>query len=195
MIIEPLYHYFEQKSGLPLTEEEKSHIESSFKLKKLRKKQYLQQEGDICKHMGFVIKGSARMFSVDDRGHEYILRFGMEGWWLGDYESYIQEEPTKFNVEMLEDSDLLIIHKEQMMKLIASIPAVAETIRVIDKKNLIATQQRIHAALSQTAEERYESLIKNHPDFLQRFPQNMIASYLGITPESLSRIRKKRADR
>jgi CRP-like cAMP-binding protein len=195
MTIEPLYQYFEQKSGLPLTDEEKSHIESGFRLKKLRKKQYLQQEGDICKQMGFVIKGAARMFSVDDKGHEHILRFGMEGWWVGDYESYILEEPTKFNVEMLEDSDLLIIHKEQMMKLTAAIPAVAETIRVIDKRNLIVTQQRIHAALSQTAEERYESLIKDHSDFLQRFPQNMIASYLGITPESLSRIRKKMADR
>lgn len=194
-MIEPLHQYFEQKSGLPLTDEEKSRIESGFKLKKLRKKQYLQQEGDICKHMGFVIKGAARMFSVDDRGHEYILRFGMEGWWLGDYESYMLEEPTKFYVEMLEDTDLLIISKEQMMKLIATIPAVAETIRVIDKKNFIITQQRIHAAISQTAEERYESLIKSHPDFLQRFPQNMIASYLGITPESLSRIRKKMAGR
>ncbi len=194
-MIEPLYQYFEQKSGLPLTDDEKNHIESGFKLKKLRKKQYLQQEGDICKHMGFVIKGAARMFSVDDKGHEYILRFGMEGWWLGDYESYMLEEPTKFHVEMLEDTDLLIISKEQMMNLIATIPAVAETIRVIDKKNFIVTQQRIHAAISQTAEERYESLIKNHPDFLQRFPQNMIASYLGITPESLSRIRKKMADR
>jgi len=194
-MIEFLYQYFEQKSGLPLTDEEKSHIESSFKLKKLRKKQYLQQEGDICKHMGFVVKGAARMFSVDDRGHEYILRFGMEGWWLGDYESYMLEEPTKFYVEMLEDTDLLIIPKEQMMKLIATVPAVAETIRVIDKKNFIVTQQRIHAAISQTAEERYESLVKSHPDFLQRFPQNMIASYLGITPESLSRIRKKMAER
>jgi len=194
-MIEFLYQYFEQKSGLPLTDEEKSHIESSFKLKKLRKKQYLQQEGDICKHMGFVVKGAARMFSVDERGHEYILRFGMEGWWLGDYESYMLEEPTKFYVEMLEDTDLLIIPKEQMMKLIATIPAVAETIRVIDKKNFIVTQQRIHAAISQTAEERYESLVKSHPDFLQRFPQNMIASYLGITPESLSRIRKKMAER
>ena len=178
-----------------MTDDEKNHIESGFKLKKLRKKQYLQQEGDICKHMGFVIKGAARMFSVDDKGHEYILRFGMEGWWLGDYESYMLEEPTKFHVEMLEDTDLLIISKEQMMNLIATIPAVAETIRVIDKKNFIVTQQRIHAAISQTAEERYESLIKSHPDFLQRFPQNMIASYLGITPESLSRIRKKMADR
>lgn len=192
---EPLLLYFEQKSGLSLTEEEKRRIRSGFKLKKLRRKQYLQQEGDICTQMGFVIKGSARMFSVDEKGHEHILRFGMEGWWLGDYESYILEAPTKFHVEMLEDTELLVISKAQMTELIATIPAVAETIRVIDKRNFITAQHRVHAAISQTAEERYESLIKNNPDFLQRFPQNMIASYLGITPESLSRIRKKMAER
>lgn len=157
----------------------------------MRKKQYLLQEGDICKHMGFVLKGAARMYSVDDKGHEHILRFAMEGWWLGDYESYMLQEPTRFNVEMLEDADLLMATKEQFQELIDNIPAVSSTMKVIDKQSAIATQQRIHAAISLTAEERYESLQKTNPAFLQRFPQIMIASYLGISAETLSRIKKK----
>ena len=187
----PLFKYFQQKSGLNLTEEEQLAIESKFRLKKFRKKQYSQQEGEICRQMTFVLTGAARMYSVDEKGHEHILRFGVEGWWLGDYESYMLETPTRFNVEMLEDSELLVVPKPDMQMLIASIPAVAETIKAIDKQSAIATQQRIHAAISLTAEERFESLVKTYPGFLQRFPQSMLASYLGITPETLSRIRKK----
>ena len=186
-----LIEYIQEKSGINLTDEEKTLVENTFKLKKMRKKQYLLQEGDICKHMFFLIKGAARMYSVDEKGHEHILRFGMEGWWLGDYASYMLGEPTKFNVEMLEDAALLMANKEHVQELIEKVPAVAATIKAIDKQSAIATQQRIHAAISLTAEERYESLQKTNPAFLQRFPQIMIASYLGISAETLSRIKKK----
>ena len=131
------------------------------------------------------------MYSVDNKGHEYTLRLGIEGWWLGDYESYTLQEPTKFFVEVLEDTDLLTATKESIQYLASTIPAMAEMIRTVDKRTVIATQQRIHAAISLTAEERFDALAKTHPDFLQRFPQSMIASYLGITAETLSRIRKK----
>lgn len=189
-MLENLLLYFEKKSGLKLSDDEKKLIAERFKVKKLRRKQYLQQEGDIIKYMCFVVKGAARMFSVDEKGHEHILRFGIEEWWLGDYESYMLQTPTKFHVEMLEDSDLLVVTKENIQQLIAQVPAVAETIKAIDKQNFIATQNRIHAAISLTAEERFETLMKTYPDFLQRFPQGMIASYLGISPETLSRLKK-----
>lgn len=189
-MIETLFQYFENKSGLQLSDDEKSLIEAKFKVKKLRKKQYLQQEGDVVKYMCFVIKGAARMFSVDEKGHEHILRFGIEGWWLGDYESYMLQTPTKYHVEMVEDAELLMVSKENIQQLIATVPAVAETIKAIDKQNFIATQNRIHAAISLTAEDRFETLTKTYPDFLQRFPQGMIASYLGISPETLSRLKK-----
>jgi len=190
-MFEPLFDYIEQKSGLSITPHEKNLIKTKFEFRRLRRRQYLLQEGDVCKQMGFVLKGAARMYSVDNKGHEYTLRLGIEGWWLGDYESYTLQEPTKFFVEVLEDTDLLTATKESIQYLASTIPAMAEMIRTVDKRTVIATQQRIHAAISLTAEERFDALAKTHPDFLQRFPQSMIASYLGITAETLSRIRKK----
>lgn len=189
-MISVLLKYFEEKSGLALTEEEKRLIEAAFKPRKVLKRQYLHQEGDVARHLPFIVKGAARMFSVDDKGHEHIVRFGLEEWWIGDYESYTLQTPTKYHVEMVEDTDLLLAAREDMLRLIKAVPAVAETIKVMDKQSAIANQQRIHAAISCTAEERYEQLMNTYPDFIQRFPQNMIASYLGISPETLSRIKK-----
>ncbi|MFD1258075.1 Crp/Fnr family transcriptional regulator [Mucilaginibacter terrae] len=140
--------------------------------------------------MGFLIKGAMRIYSVDQKGHEHIVRFGIENWWMGDYESFNLLTPTKYNVDAVEDSDLLTITNSQMQELIDKIPAVAEMIKLLDSRANIATQNRIHAAISLTAEERYQHLQDAYPAFIQRFPQSMIASYLGISPETLSRIRK-----
>ena len=189
-MVETLFKYFEHKSGLTLTDDQKEQIEASFRVKKMRKKQYLQQEGDICRYMSFIVKGSARMFSIDEKGHDHIIRLAIEGWWLGDYESYMLQTPSKFNVEILEDSELLIVSKEAVQQLVETVPPVAEAIKAIDKQSIIATQQRIYSAISLSAEERFEGLVKTYPDFLQRFPQGMIASYLGIAPETLSRLKK-----
>lgn len=186
----PLYRYIEDYSSLTLSDEEKNLIQDTFKLKRLRKKQYYLQEGDVSKYIGFLIKGAMRMYSVDHKGHEHIVRFGVENWWMGDYESFNMLTPTRFNVDAVEDSELLIVSNMQMQELIAKIPAVAEMVKVLDRRSNIATQNRIHAAISLTAEERYQHLQDTYPGFIQRFPQNMIASYLGISPETLSRIRK-----
>lgn len=188
-----LFRYFEDKSGITLSDEHQQLIERAFRPKKLRKKQYLLQEGDVCKYIGFIVSGSARMFSIDEKGHEHIVRFGVEGWWVGDSESHILELPSKYNVEVLEDTDLLLVTKDGYQQLINNVPAVAATIKALDKQSFIASQKRIHAAISMTAEERFEDLANTYPDFIQRFPQNMIASYLGISPETLSRIRKSRS--
>jgi CRP-like cAMP-binding protein len=194
-MFEPLFNYFEAQSGLVLSCDETKLVESHFSGKRLKKKQFFLQEGDICKYMGFILKGAARMYSIDEKGHEHILRFGMESWWIGDYESYMLQTPTAFHIDMLEDTDLLVVTRNGIQELINAVPAVAETLKAIDKKSAIATQRRIHASISLTAEERYELLVKTYPDFLQRFPQNMIASYLGISAETLSRIKKNISSR
>lgn len=189
-MIEALYNYFEAKSGMDLDEEQRELIDKNFITKRLLKKQYMLQEGDVCKYMGFIASGAARMFSINDKGQENIVRFGIEDWWIGDSESYMLGEPSKYNVEMLEDSILLLVTWENMQDLIQAIPAVMATTKALDKQSFISSQKRIHAAISMSAEERYEDLIKTYPKFLQRFPQNMIASYLGISAETLSRLKK-----
>jgi len=194
-MFEPLFQYFEAKSGLSLSPEEKIVIEQNFRPRKLRKKQYLLQEGEVCKYMGFILKGATRMFSVDDKGHDHIMRFGMESWWVGDYTSYMLGTTSLFHIEMLEDTSMLTVTRDQIEYLVTHVPAVAKTINVIDKLSAIATQKRIHDSISLTAEERYEELARTYPDFLQRFPQNMIASYLGVSAETLSRIKKNRTYR
>lgn len=187
---EPLFKYIESKSALSLNDDEKTLIQSAFKPKHLRKRQYLLQEGDVCKYMSFIVKGSGRMYSVNEKGQEHIIRFAIENWWLGDYESYNFGIPSLYNIEVLEDSEVLMIEHEGIKELSAKVPAVDLMIREIDKKGTVATQKRIHSSISLSAEERYDNLVKSYPEFLNRFPQSMIASYLGISPETLSRIRK-----
>jgi CRP-like cAMP-binding protein len=163
----PLFDYIERKSSVKLSEDERILIMTKLKPKKLRKRQYFSQEGDVCKYMGFIVKGATRMFAVDEKGHEHILHFGLEDWWVGDYESFYLLTPSKYYVEALEEVDMILVTNEQLQELAGTMPAI-----------------------SLTAEERYEDLVRTHPHFFQRFPQNMIASYLGISPETLSRIRK-----
>lgn len=189
-MFEPLYLYIENYSSLILTQPERELIAETFKFKKLRKKQYYLQEGDISKYIGFIVKGAMRMYSVDQKGHEHIVRFGVENWWTGDYESYSQHTPSRYNIDAVEDTELLTISSNQMQELVAKIPAVDAMIKLLDRRSNIAVQNRVHAAISLTAEQRYQHLQESYPAFIQRFPQNMIASYLGISPETLSRIRK-----
>lgn len=188
-----LFNYFENKSGVSLNDGERRQIEQKFKPKKLRKRHFLLQEGEVCRFSGFIVSGAARMFSIDEKGREHVVRFGVEGWWMCDSESYTSGEVTTFFIEMLEDTELLLVTWEDMQELISTVPAVAKATKAMDKQSFISSQKRIHSAISLTAEERYEELIKTYPSFVLRFPQNMVASYLGISPETLSRIRKNAA--
>jgi len=185
-----LFDYIERKSKVTLPEDERNLILNKLKTKKLRKRQFFLQEGDVCKYMGFIVKGATRMFAVDEKGHEHILHFGLEEWWVGDYESFYLLTPSKYYVEALEDADLILITNAQLQELARTTKAVAAMLDSLNQGATIANNKRMRAAISLTAEERYEDLAKTYPHFLQRFPQNMIASYLGISPETLSRIRK-----
>lgn len=191
MTYDPLFEYIESKSLLKLSDAEKELIHQAFKPRHLRKRQYLLQEGDVCKYMAFVVKGAGRMYTVNENNQETIIRLAIESWWLGDYESYNLQTPSLYHIEMVEDSDVLLITHENIQALIKAVPAVDLMIREIDRKGAIAAQKRIHSAISLSAKERYEQLTKTYPEFIRRFPQNMIASYLGISPETLSRIRKE----
>jgi CRP-like cAMP-binding protein len=187
---EVFFDYIQKLSGIMLSEDDKHVFMAHLKPKKLRRRQYFLQEGDVCKYTGFIVKGSAKTFRVDEKGHEHILKLSVEDWWLADFESYYHLTPSRYNIEALEDLELLQVTNAQVEQFFASIPAFIAMQEVIKQNYAIANQNRVEAAISYTAEERYDDLITNYPHFLQRFPLNMIASYLGLSPETLSRIRK-----
>jgi CRP-like cAMP-binding protein len=174
---------------ISITDEEFEFCKTLFIPKKLRKRQYLLQEGDVNKHTAFVSKGLLRSYTIDDKGTEHILQFAFEGWWMGDLYSFLTEEPSMFNMEALEDCELLLITKPSWEMLLDKVPAFEKYFRILIQNNLIATQKRLMGTLSETAEQKYTNLINNFPGCLNRVPQHMIASYLGITRETLSRIR------
>ena len=180
---------------ISLTNEEFNFTKILFIPKKLRKRQYLLQEGDVSKYTAFVEKGMLRIFTVDDKGNEPILQFSMEGWWAGDLYSFLTEEPSQYHIEAIEDCELLLITKPSWDLLLERIPAFERYFRILIQNSLIATQRRLMGSMSETAEEKYTKLVNNFPGCLQRIPQHMIASYLGITRETLSRIRSQMAAR
>jgi CRP-like cAMP-binding protein len=180
---------------ISISEEEFNFCKTLFLPKKLRKKQYLLQEGDVCKYNTFVSKGLLRSYTIDNKGTEHILQFAFEGWWIGDIYSFLTEKPSLFNIEALEACELLLITRPSWELLLNKIPSFERYFRILIQNNLIATQKRLMGTLSESAEEKYTNLINNFPGCLQRVPQHMIASYLGITRETLSRIRSQMAAR
>jgi CRP-like cAMP-binding protein len=180
---------------ISISEDEFNFCKTLFLPKKIRKRQYLLQEGDVCKYNTFVSKGLLRSYTIDNKGTEHILQFAFEGWWIGDIYSFLTEKPSLFNIEAMEECELLLLTKPSMDLLLEKIPVFERYFRILVQNNLIATQKRLMGTLSETAEEKYTNLINNFPGCLQRVPQHMIASYLGITRETLSRIRSQIASR
>lgn len=186
---ETLHKYLNEK--LVISDEEFEIIRNMFIPKKLRKRQYLLQEGDICRYITFVEKGLLRLYSIDYKGNESILQFAPEQWWVSDRESLELQQPSKLNIDALENSELLQITLKNFKELGRKVPSFNEFEKQLYAKNIIAHQKRIHAAISFSAEGKYNEFIKTYPYIQQRVPQHMIASYLGISPETLSRIKKK----
>ncbi len=186
-----MYEQLRQKfdESVTLTDEEFEFCKTLFQPKKLRKKQYLLQEGDVCKYTAFVEKGILRSYTIDQKGSEHILQFAMEGWWLGDLYSFFTGLPSNYTMDALEESELLLISKPNWDILLERVPKLERFFRIIIQNNLIATQRRLIGSFSETAEKKYENLVHSFSDCFQRVPQHMIASYLGITRETLSRIR------
>ena len=176
---------------MQLTEEEKELAKTFFLPKKLRKRQYLLQEGDICKFVAFVEKGVLRSYTIDEKGTERIIQFALEGWLISDLYSFLTAEPATYNIDAIEDCELVLISKTAHDDLLRTLPRYETWIRLQITGAYIALQRRLTSIISLSLEERYESFTSIYPDIVQRVPQHMIASYMGLTPETLSRVRKK----
>ena len=185
-----LINYINSHSTLPLTSTEEALAKAAFKPKKLKKKEYFLQEGEVCKYSAFIVKGAMRQYSIDEKGIEHVIYLYIENYWASDRESMIMLTPSVFNIDAWEDTEILVITRAEMADLMSKIPAIVEMIRLMDERNAIANQRRLNSTIRSTAERRYEEFARDYPQFIQRFPQYLIASFLGITQESLSRIRK-----
>jgi CRP-like cAMP-binding protein len=185
-----LITYFNNYATTPLNNHEIEQVKRIFVPKKLRKRQYFLQEGEVCKYLGFVVKGAMRQYSVDGKGNEHIIRLSIENWWTGDRESFTMLTPSLYYIDAWEESELLITTQTDLSTL-NEIPAFIETKNRLDENHAFALQRRLYASISLPAEQRYEELTNTYPEFVERFPQHIIASYLGITKETLSRVRNK----
>lgn len=174
-----------------LTDEEFEIVKKYFNPKKLRKKQFLLNEGEVCRHVGFVNSGCLREYTIDNKGTEHIVQFAIEDWWVSDLNSFLSGKPTEYNIDALEDSEVLLLEKSSRDELLVECPKMERFFRILIESNHIANHQRIVDSLSASAEEKYLKFIATYPKLFELVPQNQIASYLGITPQSLSRIRKE----
>ncbi|HKH60777.1 MAG TPA: Crp/Fnr family transcriptional regulator [Flavitalea sp.] len=174
-----------------LSTDEIAIIQSLFTEKKFRKRQYILQEADVSRSETYIVTGLTRTYEVDDKGIEHIMQFGPEDWWVGDLFSFLTETPTRFNVDCLEDTQVLQISKPNLELLYQKVPATERYFRIIIQNAYIASINRISSSLRKTAPQRYQEFIERYPHIEQRVPNHQIASYLGITPQSLSRIRRK----
>lgn len=193
LLLPCMYDLFFKKINevIHLTAEEENIFKNYLMPKKLRKKQFIVQEGDVCKYSIFVEKGLLRSYSVTEKGTDQIVQFALEGWWIADLYSLITEEPSRYNIDALEDSELLLISNTAMFELRQRIPKFLEFSYLQMRNAYIALERRLSHMVNLTTEDRYNKLVEKYPDIIQRVPQHMIASYLGLTAETLSRAKKQ----
>ncbi|MDR6806707.1 CRP-like cAMP-binding protein [Dyadobacter sp. BE34] len=178
---------------ITLSADELAQIRQVAIQKKIRKRQLLLQEGDVWRYNAFVGHGFLRTYSIDNKGNEHILNFSPENYWSGDRESLTTGNPSRFNIEAIEDTDVVLITKENFEQLCRNIPQLNDLVNAILHKSFVVSQDRIHAGISLSAEEKYQKFLNQYPQIANRVPQHMIASYIGITPETLTRIRRSSA--
>ena len=188
MNTEPIVKYFSKI--LTLNKSETEAVEKVFKERRIKRRQFILQEGDVCKLNTFVVEGCFRMYMVDEKGKEHNVQFAIENWWIGDIGSFHSEEPSRLYIEAIENSVILQIKKQDQLDLFVNYPKFNRIFRVFTENALVAYQRRLLQNMSSTAEERYLDFMERYPFFFNRVSNVQIASFLGITPEFLSTLRK-----
>jgi CRP-like cAMP-binding protein len=175
-----------------LTDEEGALISSKLKLVSIKKKDFLLVPGKVCKVNYFVSKGCLRLYFINKKEQEQITQFGIEGWWITDYDSLDTQKPSRFYIQAVEDAEVIAWDKEVQEELTKAIPQLETYFRKVLQRAYAASQRRLEYIYSYTDEERYRNFSTRFPGFVQRIPQYMLASYLGFTPQFLSKIRAKK---
>lgn len=178
------------RESITLTNEEEDIIIKSFKQKRLKKKEILLFAGDVSSHMRFISEGCLRSYYMDEEAREHIIQFGIENWWINDLYSYLTKSPAREFIQALENSVVLQIHRDTLNALFEQVPTMERFFRFKFEKAYVALQGRTISTMSKPSEERYLEFRSKYRDIEQSVPQYMIASYLGITAEHLSNIRK-----
>ena len=189
--VESLLSYFERL--IPLDQKEKDLVATIFHPRLFRKKQYVLQEGNLCTHLNFVVRGCLRMYKIDEQGNTHILQFATEDYWINELGSFHGLKPSTLNIDALEDTVVLQINREDLINLYLSAPKFDRIFRVLLENSFIHMQDRLLQNISSTADDRYQSFLDTYPHLVNRLSQVQIASFLGITPEFLSRLRNRRA--
>lgn len=184
-----LYHYLTQR--IQLSESDFHAIQDLFIPKTLDRGELLLREGELAKYGSFVCKGCLRSYVVDSKGKEHVVQFAPENWWLSDIDSMMNKKPSLYFMDAVEPTDVLLIDLPSFQKLLEQLPGLAASFQKGREKHTDAKDKRIVASLTSDAEERYRQFLQTYPSIVQRVPQHMIASYLGLSPETLSRVRKK----
>lgn len=190
MHCENLFKHIEQK--VQLTPTEKEQIASFFRFKKLRKRQFLLQEEEVCKDFTFISQGLLKSYILDEKGNENINLFGWEGWWIADFQSFLFQTPATLAIEAMEDCELLLLSRTNYDQMLEEVPVMERYFRLVYEKSLATKDQRLVYAQMYSAEEKYQYLMETYPELLQRIPQSLLASFLGLTPETFSRIKHKK---
>lgn len=187
-MIQPILTYFEHY--LPLDADEIRLLEGRISERKIKRRQFILQEGDVCKHYSFVVEGCFKMYGVGKKGTEHNIQFSAENEWIADIGSFHSEKPSKLFIEAIEPSVILQIKKQDLLFLYVNLPKFDRNFRVIIEDKFIELQNHVLQNISSTAEERYLAFVDKYPKLALRLPNTQIASYLGITPEFLSKVRK-----
>jgi CRP-like cAMP-binding protein len=182
-------NYLQEKGKL--TPEELDLVVNASSQKRIRKSQYLLEEGEVSDFIGFVVKGSFRLFRIGDDKQEHIMRFAIENWWISDFISFMSGQPSNCYIEALEDSEVIRFSKDKWDKLLSVSPNFKQIIDELTAKNFEAHQSRIFSNISEPAEVRYEKFVQKYPTLCSRIPLYMIASFLGLTRETISRVRRQ----
>ncbi|WP_295767056.1 Crp/Fnr family transcriptional regulator [uncultured Mucilaginibacter sp.] len=173
-----------------LTLAEKDLFTGMLQPKQIKRKHHWVANGDICRHSAFVISGCLRGYTVDHNGYEHVLSFAPRDWWMADMYSLLTHQPGSLNIEALEDTEMLLLPKSSQEDLYKQVPKFERVFRILAEKSLVAYQQRLIDNLSLPAAERYDRFCKRYPTLIHQLPQKQIASYIGVTPEFFSKMRK-----